>query len=235
VLSSLSCFCQKESKITFSAFRRWDRYPLFQYTINSINSFNVKIKGKSTGVNGAYCFDFHKFLVRTGLGYYRYSFDQIDETYSVLPNHYKNRILDYKPEGNIVPAIIYTTDKYRYNTLSINAGMGKEIFLSKDIQLVTSVSLDNYFALSSYYHITYPGPGGTDYRPFTFRYFGFSFTEQTGLQIKSGKVAIEPVVILPVFDLWKQDKIFPGEKNKTSRIKWRRGVGAGVNFSYRLN
>jgi len=233
---SISCFCQNhKSAVELTAFHRWDRYPAFKYTTNDINYFTVKIHGTSPGVGAAYKLKYHKFLLKTGLGYYRYSFDKINETHSVFPGESDNRILNYVPPGPVTPSITFTTDKYWYHTIFINTGIEKEFFLNKKAQLITGLSLNNYFVVSSYYHIKYPHPEGTDYRTSRFGYFGLSLSGLAGIQFKANKIGIAPFFILPIFDLWKQDYIFPGEQNNYCRSKWLKGSGAGISFFYRLS
>jgi hypothetical protein len=48
------------------------------------------------------------------------------------------------------------------------------------------------------------------------------------------KISVGPSVILPVFDLWKTDKTFPGETNSGSRNKWLNVIGFGLSFNYLL-
>ena len=232
---SMVCLCQNhESSVEITALHRWNEYAAFNYTTNDINYFTVKIQGTSPGIGATYKLKYHKFLLKTGLGYYRYSFDKIKATHSVFPGDYNNRILDYVPSGYAIPSITFTTDKYWYHTIFINTGIEKEIILSKKAHLMTGLSLNNYFVVSSYYHIRYPYPEGTDYRASQFRYFGLSLSGIAGVQFKANRIGIAPFFILPIFDLWKQDKIFPDEQNNYCRSKWLKGVGAGMSFSYNL-
>jgi hypothetical protein len=236
LLCSSTCLCQnRKSQIEITSFYRWDQYPAFNYTDNNINYFTVNIHGTSPGVVATYNFNYHKFLLKTGLGYYRYSFNKISETHSVFPGEYDNRMINYVPPGAFVRAITFATDRYWYHSIFLNTGIYKEIVLSKTIQIVTGCTLNNYFELSGYYHITYPHPGGADYTNSKFPYLGFSLSTQAGVEFKTKKLGITPLFILPVFDLWKQDEIFPGEKNNYHRSKWLGGVGAGISFCYRLS
>ena len=44
--------------------------------------------------------------------------------------------------------VLYYTDGYWYNCISLNAGLGKTISLSKDLQVVTSIDFSNYYNYS---------------------------------------------------------------------------------------
>lgn len=234
VICSCSIYSQnKYRQLEIEPFFRWDTYPKFTYSINPVTSNGVVIKGRSWGTNVAYKFPTKKYYISTGLGYYKHSFNKITQTNSLFGNGTR-RAINYIPDGPYTPSLIFVTDKYWYNTLSLNVGLEKDFALSKSTKFLAGFNLVNYFTLSQNYHVTYPAPEGTDYKTSRFRYFGFSTNLHVGLQKEIDKIAIAPILIIPIYDTWKQDKVFPQEENEKSRSKWLKGIGAGISIRYFL-
>ena len=72
-------------QIELTPFLRWDKYPDFTYAINSATSNKVRIRGTSWGIDASYKFSFRRKLsLKAGLGYYRYSFDEINQVNSLF-------------------------------------------------------------------------------------------------------------------------------------------------------
>ena len=143
-------------------------------------------------------------------------------------------IEDYSPPAGITPDLIYATDKYWYNNFSMNLGVEKQFDLSQNIQMNFGLNFSNYYTFSRCYHITNSYPTGNDFKQKNNRYFGFSAFLNGGLQKKIKKAAVGPEVILPIFDKWKKDKIFPGEENSEERSIWLKGIGVGIRIIYFL-
>ncbi len=225
-------FGQKLSnQIEFTPFIRLDRYPKFSNVFNGPASTDyIIMKGISFGLYLAYKIPITRsVLLKPGIGYYKYSFNNIK----------KENTLFGKSTGrdiNFVSPVYITffTDKYRYNTIMANIGVEKIFNSKKNIQIVTGINWNNYFAISEYYHLVYNPEGSQDYLKNNKRYFGSSVYINISLLKKFQKVSIGPSLILPVFDNWKMDETFPEETNSSSRSKWLNGIGLGISFNYSL-
>lgn len=228
-------YSQNPSKqIEINPYLRWDSYPKFVYAINSVTSNTVRIKATSWGINAAYKFPVrNKLYFKAGLGYYKYSFNNIDQMNSLFGKS-DNRIIDYIPPDPWAPAITYATNKYWYTSIAATIGAEEHIDIAKGVQIICGIDIRNYYTFSQHYHIVYPSPQGTNYKQSTNRYFGFSANLNAGLQKKFDKISIGPTIFLPIYDIWKQDKIFPQEENTKSRNKWFRGFGVGISCNYSI-
>lgn len=229
-------FCQeKENQIEVSSFFLCNQYPKFSYSINPVNSFKVKITGTGPGIYAAYNFYIKKNIyIKPGIGYYKYAFNNITQTNSQFGNSNNRVVEDYSPPGGITPGLIYTTNKYFYNTVFLLLGIEKHSNINNNIQLSIGVTTKNYFTFSQFYHITYPSPVGDNYKQNSKRYFGFSANIYTSIMKKIKRFNVGPKLVLSIYDSWKKDKIFPQEENNQSRCKWLNGVGIGINISYRI-
>ena len=197
------------NKLGITPYLRWDSYPDFNYATNPTTINNLKMKGTSVGLDFAYNFFIAKgWYLKTGIGYYRYSFTKMKQINSVFGES-KSRIVDsYVPPGPIVPALTYSTNKYWYNSFVLSVGIQKEFKLKRDYTFSVGGGLSNYFTYSQLYYITVGlnGPGRTNYRKHDFRYFGYSFYFTSSLEKNIGKINIGPAILFPVYDYWKQDK-----------------------------
>jgi hypothetical protein len=226
------------NQIGVSLYTQRDWYPQFYYSINPTNTNFAKIKGTSWGSNGNYKLSLGKELfLKVGAGFYRYSFNKIEGKNTQFGNS-TSRIIDF-PSPLYV---IFVTDKYWYNTLSTNIGVEKVFDVNKNWQISAGVSFTNYYTFSQTYHMTpdYPvGPPDHKYRLKNNRYLGLSSSLELGFLKKINQISIGPVLILPVYNMWKQDKVFPknensAENNSDGRHKWFRGIGFGINCNYSL-
>jgi hypothetical protein len=166
--------------------------------------------------------------IKAGLGYYKYSFDDIKEVNSVFGNS-NGRPL--KPEywrGSTDILVLYSATKYYYNTVSVNLGIGKEIALKNNWQIDIGIDFANYYTYSQSYTFQ-----SRDTMLRTSRYFGFSANINTAITKRIGKIYIGPSLIIPVYSQWRQDEEFHHEVNGY-RNKWLRGIGFGVTFNYSL-
>ncbi len=213
---------------------RMDSYPEFTYSINPVNSEKVKIKGESWGINTVYKFPVKGLFIKAGLGYYRYSFNNIEQINSLFKKS-DRRIIDYTLEGPAAPSIFFLTDKYWYHNIVLLMGVEKQTKILKNINLITGLNIGNHFTFSQYYHITYPAPRGTSDKKSDWRYFGFSANAQIAAHKQWNRISVGPQLILPIFDSWKKDELFPEETNSGSRNKWFQGIGLGISFNYLLN
>ena len=240
LFSSNCLLAQKpKSQIEINPYIRMDGFPQFSYAINSSNTYFVNIKGTSWGINANYKLPLNKKLfVKAGLGYYRYSFDKID-SYNTQFGKGDARIINYP---NLAVYILFATNKYWYNCFSFNLGIEKQFDISKKVIIISGIDLSNFYTYSQYYRITadYPtGPPNHSYKVTNSRYFGILASAHVGVLKKFGKVTIGPNLILPIYDIWMQDKIFPQsptsiESNSSERNKWFRGIGFGITLNYSL-
>lgn len=223
----------QKSQLEINPYLRWDGYPKFSYAINSINTNAIKINGTSWGIITAYKLPIHnKLYLRAGLGYYRYSFNKIENNNSSYGKS-DARVINYIGLGDV----IFRTNKYWYNTIAANIGVERNFMLRNDMQIVCGLSVNNYYTYSQYYRIThkYPtGPPNHKYLTRKARHFGFSTNIYTGITKKIGKASIGPSFIIPIYNLWKQDEIFPQEEDSKTRSKWINGMGIGIICNYSL-
>ncbi len=223
---------QTPSRIEIAPYARFDRYPSFTYAINSINTNEVKLSGASWGVHAAYKFPVMKNTwLKAGAGYYKYSFNKIKRTNAYGESNV--RTINYPGMSDL----IFYTDKYFYNAVLLTVGAEREFPVSGRTQLIAGLTLNNYLTFSQYYHIDYYNAGNpieNDYKRSGSRWFGFSAALQAGIQQTFGKFSLSPQLIVPIFDNWKQDDMFPGEDNAAGRTKWLGGIGASLAFDYSL-
>jgi hypothetical protein len=107
-------------------FVRIDWYPEISFNYAGRYSTDyLKMKGESWGIdlNYKYALD-NSINLKAGLGYFRYSFNKL-ENYNSLFGNSNIRPIDYPSFNNLG----YYTDAYFYNSLSLNIGAEK-IFLS---------------------------------------------------------------------------------------------------------
>lgn len=231
---------KNKNQIEINPYVRMDSYPEFSYSLNPSNSYFAKIRGTSWGVNANYKFNLRRQLfVKVGTGFYRYAFNKIKGKNTLFASHeFATRIINFPSPLYIM----FATDKYWYNTVSTNIGIEKVIDLNKNWRTSASLNLSNYYTLSQSYHMRpdYPvGPPNHRYMKKNNRYFGLSSSIELGLLKKLRQISIGPVLILPVYDMWKQDKTFPknensAESNSDGRHKWFRGIGFGISCNYSL-
>jgi len=167
------------------------------------------------------------------LDYYRFTFNELSSTF--LRNTFPVR-----PIGGFVSPIyiVFTTDKYWYNCVSLNLGLEKVIPLSHSLHIATSINYSNYYTYSQFYHITQKGPemaGRNDWKQKDNRHFGYSGNLQIGLNKSIGQYSFGPHLLLPVYDNWRKDDVFSEAANENeTRHKWFRGLGWGISINRTL-
>lgn len=223
----LNSFSQKRnSYIELQPYYRHDRYPAFTYTINAISTNRVSMQGTNFGILGSYGHGLPKNMTaRIGLGYYRYSFNDINHVNSSFGEG-NARVINYPYGGDV----IYSTSRYWYHTLYLSGGLEKYIPLSSRIDLLVAGHLQYYSTFSQYYKVF----EAITYKTHTGRGMGFGGAMQVGFVYKISRFAIAPQFILPVYDQWHEDKVFPGESNNDTRSKWFRGYGFSMGIRYEL-
>ena len=217
---------QRSSAIEINPFLRTDSYPGFLYRIDGVIHDSINLRGTSWGVNISYNLPVSRSsILKLGLGYYRHRFDKIININTLFSESDSRNI--YFPGAYIV----YSTDKYFYNIISVNTSFEKQFISKKEIQVSGGLQLANHITFSQNYHITAPyplGPAQGRYTQNKLRYFGSSVSVYFSMMKKFGAIQIGPSLIIPVFEGWKQDAVFPGENNASMRTKWLRGIGGGL-------
>jgi hypothetical protein len=219
-------FAQSSSKlIEINPFMRFDNYPAFSYTVHGrASTDNLKMSGINVGINFNYKLPVKKNIYfKVGLGYFKYSFDKLDNTNSLFGNS-KARVIDFPS----ILFILYSTNKYYYNTVSVNLGVEKSVTLKKNLQLITGFTVANYFTFSQHYHLSFNPEGTQDYKKNNNSYFGFSCNLSAAIVKHIGKIQIGPSIIVPVFDLWEKDNTLPESSFSGSRTKLFNGLGFGI-------
>lgn len=207
---------------------RWDNYPTFTNAINSISIYDLSIKGTSWGVNAAYKLSFKNGIsFKTGLGYYRYAFNNIVSMHRLFGEGNQRRI-DYPTSLDL----IVTTDSYSYNTTTLLLAIEKNFELRNNFSLSGGLTIRNYFTFSQHYHLPYGNLFENNYKTFRKDFFGLGGELNIGIVKKIGKLSIGPSIIIPVYDSWSQDSIFPTENNSGNRNKWFRGIGTSFKVIY---
>lgn len=234
VLFANNLFAQPGNRqIEITSYARMDLYPKFSYVVNSINTKQIKILGTSWGIRAGYKIPLKRSVIlKFGAGYYRHAFNKIMG---------ENRFGENSTRHINYPSLYdrpFFTDRYAYNCVLINIGTEKHFQLNNNWQLVTGINIDNYYTLSQSYHLTYNNPDIQITNPYKLkekRFFGVSVNLNAGVVKQFSRYTIGPTLILPVFDLWMQDKVFPEEINSNTRNKFLGGLGFGITFNYLLN
>lgn len=218
-----------QHSIELFTYTRFDWYPEMSYSIGGRPSTDyLKMKGVCWGTIVNYKLTLFKQLsLISGIGYYRYSFTNIKKVNTQFGTAISRNINYPSPVQ-----ISYHTDKYWYNAINLNIGVGKLFNLKKNFQITTALYANNYFAISQYYHLSYNPIGSQKYRTKNKRYFGTSLllSLEVSKQLKSSQIGF--LIQVPTFDIWKTDAVFPSETNNEKRKKWFRGLSIGMVYNY---
>lgn len=228
---SLKVFSQHSRKIQVTPYYRYDNYPSFTYRLGDRPSIDdLKMQGQSFGIDIDYVIPAQRELFfKVGLGYYRYAFNNIEKNNTQFGKAEAREITT-----NSIVFIQFATDRYYYHNLSANLAAGKMFPISSSLTFAGSIGIKNYITFSRNYHLVHNPIGSSNFRKRELSYFGSSGYMEIGLSQSIGKISIGPTVFVPVFDTWKTDPSFPNELNTTMRIKWFRGIGAGISCSFSL-
>ncbi len=209
---------------------KFDKYKEFYGWESGIGGKHyVKPQGLSYGVNiNLKKALFKDYSLSIGIGYFKYSFNEISSRSKLGESN--ARLIDF-PSPLF---ILFYTDKYWYNTLSLNIGVDRQLKLRNNYFLITCLGLSNYYNFSQHYHLTSNPEGSMDYKKTNNQYFGLSAELGIGLVKQFKQLSIGPKIQIPVFSNWRTDKTFPNETNSGSRSKWFNGVGVGISCNYSL-
>lgn len=226
-ISNYSIAQKSTIQIELSPYVIGDKYPSFSTPFNSVMNASIKLKGFTWGFQTAIKFPIkNTFFTKFGLGYHKYSFDDV-QSYTSLFGTQKSREI-YYPGGS--STFGYATSKYCYNTLSATLGIEKLFDIKKNWKISSGFSFTNYYTFSQRYILF----SKIKYRESDSHYFGFSTNIFTGIQKKIRKVYIGLTLNLPVYTNWKQDNVFPLEQDRNSRKKWLGGIGVGLTIIHSL-
>jgi hypothetical protein len=220
-----------QDQIELYSHLRWDKYPSFNIPFNSVSNSTITMKGKSWGTDINYLHSLKdKWFIKGGIGYYKYSFDNIE---AFVPSFGTRNARFINFRGGPSSTFYYVCDQYWYHMISLTVGLEKWLMLNKTVDLVGGFDVLNYFTLSQLYKIPI-GNDHTDYKTKNERYFGFGISTYAGIQKEVGRFQFGPALKVPIFNLWKQDSVFPFEQNSKSRNKWLNGIGLGITCKYSL-
>jgi len=236
ILITLCTHGQKQkAAIEVKPYIRWDWYPEFTYNVGGRPTTDVlKMQGTSIGFNINYKYiSLKKYYFIAGLGYYKLSFDKLTNKNSLFGTS-SSRDIDYPGMINIG----WRTFSYHYNCVAANLGVGKPIQLNEKLRLATSVNAAAFFTFSQAYKIKVDN---ITYRTNNNRLFAYSFFINIGIEKEQAKkIQLIPKLLIPIADIWHEDKVFPSEtpgtfENPSSqRNKWFRGIGFGISCNYSL-
>lgn len=230
----------KINQIEILPYTRMDWYHEFIYSINPTYNYFAKIKGISWGLDVNYKLNLNgNVYLKIGTGYYRYAFNKIRGKSALIPEIKGNSRIIIYPNSTYY---IFSTKKYWYHSIPLNLSINKIFEWKNQWRLSTGLQIKNYYTFSQTYYINGNGPPVPQnnlYKPKNDRYFGLSVALESGLLKKIGDIYIGPVIIIPVFDMWKQDEVFPKnesalENSADSRHKWFRGIGVGISVNFAL-
>lgn len=217
----------QSSMVEIRHLMRWDNYPKFAFSTHEVN-----ISGMSWGINASYKFPvYQNIFIRTGVGYYKYSFDDI------AVGEANARMINY-------PSPIYVnyhTDRYWYNSISMEVGVEKWIKIDNSLFLTIAANLINFYTFSQEYNII-PNIDSKLWKQNEKKNFGQSFYLSAGILKNLNKFSFGPSLLLPVYDSWSKDRVFPSpespngiEDSSSKRDKWFRGIGFSISCNYLLS
>lgn len=221
-------------EIQINPFIRIDWYPKFTNSPNPVSTNQIKLRGTSPGLGVALLNSKRKLYFRYGLSFMRQSFNDIEQNNSVFGKSSNRVIEDYTPPGGLTPGVVYTTDRYFYNNLGLEFGLGSFVYFKNSFRFSYGLNLSNYFSFSRTYHITSPQPKGTNFRVSSFQYFSLIADANFSISKALGKNRVGIFCVLPLYQMWKQDSHFPGEDNSNWRNKGLGGISFGLALSHRL-
>jgi hypothetical protein len=234
-ISFYSCYCQTTNSFELKASVRSDWYPAFKYSINPSNSYVVKINGISPTLSFGYYFSiFKKYYISFGMGYNRTNYSDIQSTHSLFGKGH-SRVINAPTAGAYV---IVGTDKYSYNNILATAHFETEIHRQSKYHITLGVEVHDYYTLSQSYHVR-NNPAGLPndrWKKFVNKNFGYG-----GLMTLTGVPNAKKYgifIVLPVYDRWAQDIVFPATEDRNespsdNRSKWFRGLGLGVRLFFK--
>jgi len=225
LFTHLSFAQTSKSQLEVMPYMRFDSYSEFSYNYKDrTNSDYLEVKGISWGTNINYKHLLRKnIFIKAGLGYYRYSFNTLKGI--SIWGETKSRPINYNSEIEV----LYYTDGYWYNCVSLNVGLEKAIPLSKNLQVITSLNFSNYYTYAQNYHL---GHNDSNFKVNNKKSFGYSGYLNLGITKTINDYSFGPFILMPIYTSWMKDKLFDETTTKNEAVnKWFRGWGMGLTFS----
>lgn len=216
--------------IEINPFVRYDkqRYFFSWETVLGGKNF-VSPRGLSHGVNVNFQKQINKSnLIFFGLGFYKHSITNIKRYNDNSTGN--DRLIKY-PSALFVP---FFTDKYAYNSLSLNIGYKRNIEVKKGYLLNAGIDLAGLYTVSQNYHLTTSPDGNTNYKQRNGGFWGILTSLDIGLIKNYRKFKIGPELKIPILTSLKTDVIFPNETGSEFRNRWFGSMGIGISFIYKL-
>jgi hypothetical protein len=220
---------KNSKRIEVTPYVRFDKYPAFSYVIeNRFSTDEIKINSTSWGISAAYKFRLsNSFLIKPILGYYKFSFNNINRENTAF-GHSDVRHINY-PSPFL---ILFYSDKYFYNTISAGVAAEKIFPVKKHYQFAVGGQLYNYITFSQHYHLDFNPGGSQDDHRNQFSYFGVSGALYINFVRKFKSIDIGPSLTIPIVTSWRTDSIFPEEDGKHMRTNFFNSIGVGLSINF---
>ena len=221
---------QSKYSLEINPFMRYDRYKEFFSWETATGGENyISPRGTSFGLNLNIKNQINPASnIYLGLGYYKHTISNIKRTNN--RGNGNDRLIDF-PSPLF---IFFYSDKYAYNTVTLNAGFERHFRFKKNYLITTGIDLNGLYTFSQYYHLTRNPGGSQDYRKKNAGFFGILAGFDIGLMKSYRQFNIGPKLKIPVFSSLKTDATFPNETGTYSRNQWFSGIGLGVSFNYKF-
>ncbi len=228
---------KQPAQIEINQYFNFDKYSEFRYSPNPTYDHVINIKGNSWGLDIGYKFNlFKNVYIKPFLGYYKFSFDKIDNYNEGFGLRGNARQTTLTPGQGIY--YIISSDKYLYHCFNAGVSVEKNITHGKPLLVAVGGAINNYFTISQTYFITYDNPDNPVENPHKTNrtdLFGFRTDLFAKFLMPIKKINVGATIGTPIYTLWKTDAFFPYETNKGSRDKWFKGIGVGISVNYLLN
>lgn len=178
-------------------------------------------KARSTGIGINYHRKIYKnFFGKVGIGYFKQVFGIIRPFSFISPDATRP---------------IVETDKYSYNNILINLGIGHEFNINETIKLVGNITYNSYLAYRQQYEQNY-FPNYTQVGKIQ-KNLGKTINLEFGVsKLISKNISFGTSVLLPVNTKWGNDEIFFKSSNSNdSQIAGKNIFSYGINFSINYN
>ncbi len=225
---------KQPARIEITQYFNIDKYPEFRVPVNPTYDHIISIKGVSWGMDVGYRMNvFRNIYIKPFVGFYRFSFNKIDNYNELFNTHAKARHIT-SPPGPVFWT--YSTDRYFYKCVNIGLSAENEFVKEKYLSFSGGLLINNYLTFSQKYFLTEnPNQIENPRKRSRTDFWGFRLDVFAKFSIPVNKFLVGPVVSLPVYTMWKTDSEFPYESNSDTRTKWIKGGGMGISISHTIN
>jgi len=215
---------KRQNAIELTPYFRYSNYGTYDDWYGRSFATKLTLKGTSFGLNADYILNVARdWQARIGIGYFKYTFNNLKN----VDVRNVGGTSDKRPFEYPHPdAVLFYTDNYSYNTLSINFGWEKVCQLKKGYAFTAGAALQTYYTYSQLFKVTWDNY--SDYKRKDAGVFGFSANINFGITKHFQNFYLGPKLFIPLFDQWKKDKIFAEDSG--SRSKWFSGIGGGITM-----